>query len=55
MCLKALILLTGNFEKLTFDQALLSFRAVNRLRGKRETRESGVVLKGGLIALRTEP
>ena len=40
MCQKALILLTGNFEKLTFDQALLSFRAVNRLRGKRETRET---------------
>ena len=40
MWLKALILSTGNFEKLTFDQALLSFRAVNRLRGKRETRES---------------
>ena len=40
MWLKALILLTGNLKKLTFDQALLSFRTVNRLRGKRETSES---------------
>ena len=40
--LKALTLLTESFKNLTFDQALFSFRAVivNRLRGKRKTRES---------------
>ena len=44
MWLKALILLNRNFEKLTFDQALLSFRAVNRLRGKPSSETQGQIV-----------